>query len=96
MGGISERDNRILFGASAEALPAVEAKLRELDVPCYLVALEVAGPVCDSVLRWKSFRVVEEQGEPVSDVEVVSRTRGAAKFSTRAIQSPTNPEPTCS
>ena len=71
MGGISEQDNRIMFGGSEEALVAVEAKLRELDAPCYLVALEVVGPACDSVLRWKSFRVVDEQGEPISDIDVV-------------------------
>jgi hypothetical protein len=70
-GGISEHENRIRFGASEEALPAVEAKLRELDVPCYLVALEVAGPACDLVLRSKGFRVVDAQGEPVDDVDVV-------------------------
>ena len=71
MGGISEKDNRIKFGASEDALPAVEAKLRELDVPCYLVALEVAGPFCTAVLHSKRFSVVDAQGQPADDVEVV-------------------------
>jgi hypothetical protein len=43
---IDEGKNRIMFGVvDTQARAALEARLAVLDVPCYLVAIEIMGPV---------------------------------------------------